>query len=51
MCEETGLLTEHGTLRVIVPAMVGDNQQTEIPSFGLGVHNFYLRLHFRIAAL
>jgi molecular chaperone DnaJ len=50
-CEETGLVPECGTLQVAIPAAVGDHQQTEVPLPGLGVHNYYLRLHFRVAPL
>ena len=49
ICDETGLVTEGQKLHVSVPAMVGDHDQAEIPLPGLGVHNLYVRLRFRIA--
>jgi molecular chaperone DnaJ/curved DNA-binding protein len=50
-CEETGLIVESHRLQIRIPSMVGDHQQSEIPVPGLGVHNLYLRLHFRVAQL
>jgi molecular chaperone DnaJ/curved DNA-binding protein len=49
ICDERGLIAETETVRITVPAMVGDHQQVEIPLRALGVHNFYLRIHFRVA--
>jgi molecular chaperone DnaJ len=51
ICEETGLVAESERLQITIPAMVGDHDQAEIPLPGLGVHNLYLRLHFRVAPL
>jgi molecular chaperone DnaJ len=51
ICDETGLVAESGRLQVSIPAMVADHDQSEIPLPGLGVHNLYVRLHFRIAPL
>ena len=51
ICEETGFVTEGQKLHVSIPAMVRDYDQAEIPLPGLGIHNLYVRLHFRIAPI
>jgi molecular chaperone DnaJ len=48
LCDGEGLLEEPETVRVHVPPLVGDGTVMEVPLRGLGVHNFYLRLHIRI---
>ena len=44
-----GSLSEQETVRVHVPPMVGDGTLMEVPLRGLGVHDFYLRVHIRVA--
>ena len=48
LCDGEGLLEEQETVRVHVQPNVGDGTVMEVPLRGLGVHNFYLRLHIRI---
>ena len=48
LCDGEGLLEEQETVRVQVQPNVGDGTIMEVPLRGLGVHNFYLRLHIRI---
>jgi len=48
LCDGEGLLEEEETVRVPVPPMVGDGAVMDVPLRGLGVHNFYLRLHVRV---
>jgi hypothetical protein len=49
-CDGEGLLEEEETVRVQVPPLVGDGSVMELPLRGLGIHNFYLRLHIRVAS-
>jgi DnaJ-class molecular chaperone len=44
-CREEGYVEKPETVRVEVPPNVGPGTLYEIPLQGLGVHNFYLRLH------
>ena len=48
-CEGEGLVEENETVRIHIPPGAGDGMLMEIPLHGLGVHNFYLRLHIRVA--
>ena len=48
-CDGEGLLEEEEMVRVLVPPGVGDGTLMELPLRGLGIHNFYLRLHIRVA--
>jgi molecular chaperone DnaJ len=48
LCDGEGLLEEQEKVRVHVPSNVGDGTVIEVALRGLGVHNFYLRLHIRI---
>jgi DnaJ-class molecular chaperone len=48
VCDGEGLLEEEEWLRVHVPPEVADGTAMKIPLRGLGVHNFYLRLHIRV---
>ena len=50
LCDGEGLIEEQETQRVQVPPMVGDGTIMDIPLRGLGVHNFYLRLHIRVGS-
>jgi molecular chaperone DnaJ len=49
-CEAQGMLEEDETVRVHIPAMVGDYTLIEKPVRGLGLHNLYLRLYVRVMA-
>jgi DnaJ-class molecular chaperone len=49
-CQGEGLSEEDETLCIQIPPMVGDGRLMEIPLRGLGVHNFYLRLHIRVGS-
>jgi len=49
-CEGKGVTEENETVRIVMPAMIEDHEQIEVPLRGLGLHNFYMRLHFRVAA-
>jgi len=48
-CEGEGVIEEEETIRIHIPPGVGDGTLRELPLRGLGVHNFYLRLHIRVA--
>jgi len=48
VCDGEGLLEEKEIVRIYVPPDVPDGTVMEMPLRGLGVHNFYLRLHIRI---
>jgi DnaJ-class molecular chaperone len=50
LCDGEGLVEEAETLRVLVPPQVADGTVMELPLRGLGVHNFYLRLHVRVGS-
>jgi DnaJ-class molecular chaperone len=47
-CQAQGMLEEEETIRVQIPAMVGDYTLIEKPVRGLGLHNLYLRLYVRV---
>jgi molecular chaperone DnaJ len=47
-CHGQGFLQEPETLRVSIPSMVQDGTLLEVPVRGLGIHNFYVRLHLRV---
>jgi molecular chaperone DnaJ len=49
VCDELGVVEEKESIPVEIPAMFEPHQQIEIPLRGLGVHNFYLRLHLDVA--
>jgi molecular chaperone DnaJ len=48
-CNAQGIIEEERTVRVYIPSMVPDGTIFELPIHGLGIHNFYLRLHLRIS--
>jgi molecular chaperone DnaJ len=48
-CREQGMIEEEETVRIHIPPLVREGTIFEIPMRGLGIHNFYLRLHIRIA--
>jgi len=47
-CRGQGMIEQEETVRIHIPPVVRDDTILEIPIRGLGVHNFYLRLHIRI---
>jgi molecular chaperone DnaJ len=49
-CAERGVVEESEKVRVVISRSLPDYTRMEVPVCGLGVHNFYLRLRFRIAA-
>jgi len=49
-CDGEGLIEEEETVRVHVPPLVGDGTVMNVALRGLGVHNFYLRLHIRVGS-
>jgi DnaJ-class molecular chaperone len=51
VCDGEGLIEEAETIRAHVPPYTGDGTVMDIPLRGLGVHNYYLRLHVRVAPL
>jgi len=48
-CNAKGIIEEEETVRVCIPPMVPNRAVIEVPIHGLGIHNFYLRLHIRIS--
>jgi len=48
-CSAQGTIEQEETVRVYIPPMVPDRAMIEVPIHGLGIHNFYLRLHIRIS--
>ena len=48
-CNAQGLIEGEETIRICIPPMASDRAITEVPIHGLGIHNFYLRLHIRIS--
>jgi DnaJ-class molecular chaperone len=48
-CAGQGMIEEHETVSVRIPPGVRDRSVIELPIEGLGIHNFYLRLHIRIS--
>jgi molecular chaperone DnaJ len=50
LCDGEGLIEEQETVRVQVLPLVGDGTVINVPLRGLGVHNFYLRLHIRVGS-
>jgi DnaJ-class molecular chaperone len=47
-CGAQGMIEDEETVRIRVPPLVPDRALIEVPMHGLGIHNFYLRLHIRI---
>jgi hypothetical protein len=43
------MIGEEQTIGVRIPEMVRDGTILEVPISGLGIHNFHIRLHIRIA--
>jgi molecular chaperone DnaJ len=48
-CNAQGIMEAEETVKVPIPPMVPDRAIIELPIQGLGIHNFYLCLHIRIA--
>ena len=48
-CQAQGIVEEDRTVNIHIPPMVQDRTTIEVPIQGLGIHNFFLRLHIRIA--
>jgi DnaJ-class molecular chaperone len=48
-CGGQGMIEQEMTVPVHIPPMVRDRTVIEVPIEGLGVHNFFLRLHIRIS--
>jgi molecular chaperone DnaJ len=48
LCDGEGLIKEKEVVRIQVLPSVGDGTVLNIPLRGLGIHNFYLRLHIRV---
>jgi molecular chaperone DnaJ len=49
-CNAQGIIEKEKTVRVYIPRMAPDRTVIEVPIHGLGIHNFYLRLHIRISS-
>jgi molecular chaperone DnaJ/curved DNA-binding protein len=47
-CAGIGVIEEHESVRLAVPPMVEDDEEIDVPLRGLGLHNFYMRLHLRV---
>ena len=50
LCDGEGLREEEEIVRMRVPPNVGDGALIEVPLRGLGLHDFYLCAHIRVAA-
>jgi molecular chaperone DnaJ len=48
-CRGQAMIEEEQTIGVRIPEMVQDGTILEVPISGLGIHNFHIRLHIRIA--
>jgi molecular chaperone DnaJ/curved DNA-binding protein len=48
-CNAQGIIEAEKTIEVRIPLIVPDTTVVETPIQGLGIHNFYLRLHIRIS--
>ncbi|HKD41444.1 MAG TPA: DnaJ domain-containing protein [Myxococcaceae bacterium] len=44
-CQQQGMVESEAVVRIRIPPMVRSGSIFEIPLQGLGIHNFYLRLH------
>jgi molecular chaperone DnaJ/curved DNA-binding protein len=44
-CQQQGMIEEEALLRIRIPPMAPPGSIYEVPLRGLGIHNFYLRLH------
>ena len=50
LCQQQGLIEKEELLRIGIPPMAPAGSILEIPLRGLGIHNFYLRLHVFVEA-
>ena len=50
VCQQQGMIEREQTVRVRIPPMPRAGSVFEIPLRGLGIHNFYLRLHIFLEA-
>jgi molecular chaperone DnaJ/curved DNA-binding protein len=48
-CRAKGLIEKEAVVGVAVPRPLRDGAIVELPLHGLGIHNFYLRVHFRLS--
>jgi molecular chaperone DnaJ len=48
-CNGEGMLEQEKAIRIDIPPLVPDRTIIEVPIHELGIHNFYVRLHIRIA--
>jgi molecular chaperone DnaJ len=48
-CRGEAIIEEEHTISMRIPARLRDGTILELPSSGFGIHNFYIRLHVRIA--
>jgi len=48
-CDGQGRTAREVTVQIRIPPMSHDHTVIEVPIDGLGIHNFYLRLHVRIS--
>src|SRR5687767_3283529 len=48
-CHGQGTIEEEETVRIRIPAMIRDRAVVELPVHGLGIHNFFLRIHIRVS--
>jgi DnaJ-class molecular chaperone len=49
-CQQQGMIEHEERLRIRIPPMAPSGSIYEIPLRGLGIHNFYLRLHVFVEA-
>ena len=49
-CQQQGMIESEEQLRIRIPPMAPSGSIYEIPLRGLGIHNFYLRLHVFVEA-
>jgi molecular chaperone DnaJ len=49
-CWRQGIIERQALLRIRIPALTPSGSTYEIPLQGLGIHNFYLRLHVFVEA-
>ena len=48
-CNAQGLIETEETVNIGIPPMARDRTIIEVPTRGLGINNFYLRLHIRVS--
>jgi molecular chaperone DnaJ/curved DNA-binding protein len=48
-CDAQGIVEGEETVTARIPPVAADRAVVELPIHGLGIHNFYLRLHIRIS--